>query len=136
MGAQRTWTNLLFLILRQITQTATDKPRSSKTKNPNLPLIRAGREIRGQNFFRSPILQIPLSPVPVMKFKGGSKKVISPHVPQTWDTHFVASNIHLTPEKIPKLHESLIKINLQYHQKTTLPPPQSPPEIKFINHSP
>jgi hypothetical protein len=33
MGAQRTWTNLLFLILRQITRIDTDKPRSSETKN-------------------------------------------------------------------------------------------------------
>jgi hypothetical protein len=50
MGAQRTWTNLLFLILRQISQMYTDKTDSMK-QDPSLPLIRAGREIRGQNSF-------------------------------------------------------------------------------------
>jgi hypothetical protein len=53
MGAQRTWTNLLFLILRQISRMYTDKTDSLKqeTKSRSLLLIRAGREIRGQNSF-------------------------------------------------------------------------------------
>jgi hypothetical protein len=38
MGAQRTWTNLLFLILRQISQMYTDKTDSLKQETP-VPLL-------------------------------------------------------------------------------------------------
>gem|GEM_PF-3581959 len=36
MGAQRTWTNLLFLILRQIARMYTDKTDSMKQETPSL----------------------------------------------------------------------------------------------------
>ena len=53
----------------------TDKTDPLKQNQiPSLPLIRAGREVRGQNFFNP---QIPFLSLPVVKFDEGLETVSS-----------------------------------------------------------